>query len=101
MRLDLPGSGIDILTISESWLNLNIESKLTSITGYSIARLDRQTKHNNGQVKAGGGLCMYYKNQLQVDDKKFANTNVSNKTLELQWVVVSRPFTKDILIGNA
>ena len=100
LRMDLPSSGIDILTISESWLNSDTEDKLTSIPNYSIIRLDRQVKHSNGQAKAGGGLCIYYRDHLQIDPNSIATHNISNGTLELQWVVVSRPHTKKIIIGN-
>lgn len=62
--------------------------------------MDRQTKHENGQTKRGGGLCIYYKQSLQIDPDKFKELNVSNKILEIQWVVVSRPHTKKIIIGN-
>ena len=100
LRTDLPESDIDIFTISESWLNKETEEKLTSIPKYNITRLDRQTKHDNGQIKTGGGLCIYYKETLQIDPDRLAKLNVSNKILELQWVIVSRPNTKKIIIGN-
>ena len=100
LRADLPDSGLDILSISESWLTPNTEEKLTTITGYSVIRLDRKTRHSNGQVKIGGGLCIYHKETLQVDQERFAHLNESNSTIEIQWVVVTRPHTKKILLVN-
>ena len=98
--MDLPESGLDILTVSETWLNSSTEEKLTSIPNYGIIRLDRQTKHINGQTKMGGGLCMYHKQNLIADSNTYAKLNVSDSTLELQWVIITRPHTKKIIIGN-
>ena len=101
LRIDLPGSGIDIFAISETWLNNHIEPKLTSITGYTFLRSDRQTKLCNGQTKTGGGLGIYCRGSLPVDADLLAEQNASNRILKFQWVIISSPHTKKILIGNA
>ena len=100
LRIDLPDSGIDILTVSETWLNVNVENRLLSMPGYNFTRLDRQVRRENGSIKTGGGLGMYYKAGLQVDTKTLENLNISVESIELQWALVSRPHTKTILIGN-
>ena len=100
LRLDLPTSGIDILSISESWLHKDVEERLTTIPNYNIVRLDRMTKRVNGHTKADGGLCLYHKDSVQVDDTKFSHLNISNGVIEVQWVVITRPHTKRILVGN-
>ena len=100
LRLDLPRSKLDVMTISETWLTCNIEDRLTTIPGYDFVRTDRDTRLDNGNTKKGGGLGIYYKNTIEADPKKYMNLNESNATLELQWVVLSRPNTKSILIGN-
>ena len=100
LRMDLPSSGIDILSISKSWLRSDIEEKLTTIPNYNIIRFDRRTKRANGHTKTGGGLCIYHKDSLQVDYTKLNHLNVSNGILEVQWVVITRPHTKRILMGN-
>ena len=100
LRLDLPPSGFDIFTLSETWLNNSIEAKLTTISGYQFDRLDRQVKLDNGQAKKGGGLGIYYKNGLRIDTSTHANIGYSNNNLELQWAIIDRPHTKQILIGN-
>ena len=98
--MDLPGSGLDIFTVSETWLNNQIEEKLTTIQGYKFLRSDRQTKLPNGRIKAGGGLGFYCKDTLQIDTEEHSNHNISNEIIELQWAVITRPHTKKILIGN-
>ena len=100
LRLDLPASGIDVMSISESWLHTDIEEKLTTIPNYNIIRHDRRTKRANGHTKAGGGLCLYYRESLQVDYNKLRHLNISNNVIEVQWVVITRPHTKKILLGN-
>ena len=96
----MPGSGIDILTISETWLTPDYEDKLVGIPGYTLTRLDRQMHGANRQLKKGGGLAVYCKDRIQVDGDRFIDFNTSDSNLEAQWVVVSRQNTKPILIGN-
>ena len=100
LRLDLPRSGFDIFTVAETWLNTTVEEKLTTIHGYNFVRLDRQVQRTDGQTKSGGGLGIYSKLNLQVDSSIYEHLNISNKNIELQWLLVSRPHTKSILIGN-
>ena len=100
LRLDLPNSDFDIFSISETWLTNQTEDKLTTIEGYNFARADRKTECNNGQIKVGGGLGIYSKTNLQINASLFQHLNISNHLIELQWVVISRPHTKDILLGN-
>ena len=100
LRMDLPTSGLDVFTLSETWLNTTTEDKLLTVTGYQLARADRQVKLPNGQTKKGGGLGIYYKNNLTVDTITHTNLGYSNSNLELQWATVDRPHAKKILIGN-
>ena len=93
-------SELDILSISETWLTDNIENRLTTVPGYGFIRADRKTVKGDGRKKRGGGLGIYYKNSLEVDPDKYMHLNESRKDLELQWMVLSRPNTKKILIGN-
>ena len=100
IKLDVPSSGIDILTISKTWLNDNIENKLTSIPNYNLIRYDRQTVCLDGSTKSGGGLGIYHKTTIKVDATNMAALNASNEDIEMQWVVIMRPNTKKILLGN-
>ena len=100
IRVDLPASGIDVLTVSETWLNHNTEDRLASIDGYQLTRHDRTTKTSKGTTKRGGGLCIYTNKYINLDPVKFRDSNTSDKTIEMQWVILSRPHTKDILLVN-
>ena len=88
------------MAISETWLNINIENRLTTIPGYNFIRADRETKKGDGNTKKGGGLGVYYTDKLEMDPNKFKQLNISNQVVEAQWLVLSRPNTKKILIGN-
>ena len=100
LRIDLPQSSFDVFTLSETWLTPETEDRLTTIQNYNIIRWDRQTKKTNGALKTGGGLATYYKDTLDVDADMFKHLNVSNKVIELQWIIIDRPHTKKILLGN-
>ena len=54
LRIDLPCSQLDVLTISETWLNKDTEDRLASVSGYSLTRLDRKTRRPDGLTKTGG-----------------------------------------------
>jgi len=47
----------DVLFLTETWLNSNIDSNLINLPNYSIFRNDRI-------VKRGGGVCIYVKSTL-------------------------------------
>ena len=51
---------IDVLTISETWLNLTVTNKEIIIEGYKLHRLD--CLH-----KKGGGVCLYIRNDIKAN----------------------------------
>ena len=81
-------------------MTADMEMKLTTIPGYSFLRMDREVRHTNGRVKKGGGVGIHCKSTLHIDDSTVKHLNLSNKTVELQWLIVSRPYAKKILLGN-
>ena len=100
LRIDLENSGIDMFTVSETWLSQNYDSSLVNINNYHLLRQDRQTLRSDNKVKHGGGLGMYIKDSLEYDDDIYGNLNKSDGNIELQWVVTRREHTKPILICN-
>ena len=50
----------DILNISETWLNDNINDNEINIAGYNLLRHDRG-RDEHGIIRRGGGLCTYIK----------------------------------------
>lgn len=50
-------SKIDIICITETWLNDNISNEVVAVEGYKLYRHDRSNNR-------GGGICIYCKNNL-------------------------------------
>lgn len=63
IKIILLHANIDILGITETKLNKTVEDKDLEITGYKFLRKDRE--ENNG-----GGCMMYYKEDLNITEKK-------------------------------
>lgn len=78
---------IDILSLSESWLNKNITNTLIRANGYKIYRLDRTRKCR------GGGICVYVHSKYKVDAQVHENLSVSNKDAELLVLHVEQKCT--------
>ena len=101
LRIDLPCSNIDLFSMSETWLDDRVEERLISVPKYKLIRYDRRVRRADGTVKSGGGVAIYCKKEYDLDDRKLAHHNESNKDLEIQWVILIRKNTRNIIIGNA
>lgn len=86
----LDGS-IEVIGISETWLHSKIETALVQVEGYQMIRQDRN--HLTG--KRGGGLCLYVKDSLTVEN---LDLNVNNHNLELLGIKIVQPNQKDLII---
>ena len=71
---------VDVLAISETWLNSSISNAEVEIQGYKIHRLDRKRKR-------GGGVCIYIRNNLK---SKVLNdlSYISDLGLHKLWVQI-------------
>lgn len=49
----------EAIIISESWLHQKVGDNLVNSELYNLHRLDRQTVTGTGNVKQGGGVCVY------------------------------------------
>jgi hypothetical protein len=63
---------IDVMCISETWLNSNFSDKFLKIDGYNLVRKDRLEKR-------GGGVCMYIRDCLQYCILKTSRDVFDNK----------------------
>lgn len=78
LRNDFLDSNVDVLCVTESWLDEPVGGNLVKIKGYRLYRNDRY-------YSRGGGTCMYISNRL----KCTANVQlISNKDIELQSVTL-------------
>ena len=96
----LKDSNISCATLSETWLTDLVPSTLMNIDGYTLTRLDRKTRAHNNQTKKGGGVAAYIHNSFDFSDSELAHLNLSNNNSEIQWLTISKPYIKKLIIAN-
>ena len=101
LKLQLSRSRAHIIGISETWLKEDIPSCLLGMEGYTLSRLDRAWLGDDGRVKKGGGVAVYYDCKLQISEHKYAHLNISSKNIELQWISMDNDNLRQIIILNA
>lgn len=80
VKLNLLSGEFDIVVCGESWLHKNVADSLLYCTGYTLYRCDRQTINHTGHTKAGGGLCVYARDDLKI--LNLDSCNMSNRDIE-------------------
>lgn len=88
LQVDLFDGHFDIIALSETWLHASISSTLVEYPGYHLVRLDRDIRNPKGGFKAGGGLCLYVRDGLDVSIP--IDGLITNSDIELIHVKVSR-----------
>jgi hypothetical protein len=71
---------MDIIAITESWLNEDIDNNILSINGFNIHRNDRSTGR-------GGGVCAYISSHIPSKRRQ----DLENSAYECMWVWL-RPY---------
>ena len=89
LKILLVQNHIDILCITESWLDCNIGNNEIQIDGYNICRLDRIHKGH-------GGILYYIKDGIVFKEK----SDLQNTDVESLWIELNLPFSKPILLGT-
>ena len=89
---------MDIITVSESWLEEKDISSEFAFIGFKMYRWDRSWEEN-GKTKVGGGLLMYVKNQYVVLEEEFLPKK-STIDIEITSLIVKRNGAKNILLLN-
>ena len=100
LKIQLSKSDAHVIGLSETWLRKDIPSKLLEISGYSLARLDRSWKDDNGGIKRGGGVAIYFKNSLQASEHKYSRLNLSTKDIKVQWLHIKQDNIRPIVVLN-
>ena len=99
LRVLLLESKLEVITMSETWLNAAVNSASIRLDEFIEYRQDR-----SGGVqgkKRGGGLLTYIKKELASDSEVLLDLNVCNRDIEALWTVLHRPHCKDMVICNA
>ena len=97
----LSNGNVQILTLSESWMDNTLNANKFHIPGYHFIRQDRNYKINpNKTYKRSGGLAMYIRDDISVDVKTLSHLNNNQKFLEVHWVILKFDNINDIILGN-
>ena len=98
-RLHFENSGMDVITVSETWLNKDISSNILEMRNYQIFRWDRYY----GEIeksKKGGGLLIYVLDSSNFTPVMDNSKNISSKDCELQRLELCSDVQKNIVIFN-
>ena len=81
---------IDVLTVSETWLNTSVTNKEIEIEGYKLHRLDRLHKK-------GGGVCAYIRKDIKslvLKDLSY----ISETNFHQLWIKLQHKKSKSLLV---
>ena len=87
LRLLCERNGVDILTLSETQLNKDIDDSKIELPGYSIIRRERSER-------TGDGVIIYIREGLMFTERN----DLHNKD-EAIWIQVNRTRCKPLIIG--
>ncbi len=88
-------SELNVLCLTETWLNQSIDSLELAIPGYTLHRLDR----GHGITGKGGGGLIIYTNS-KYDFQHIDNWSVGNDDIEIMWVKLNLKLTRPTLVAN-
>ena len=101
INTQLADSGMDVFTLSETWLTEAIPNSMVDLPNYTIIRHDRSLGNDrNGVPKKGGGLACYVRKGIKFSETKFQDLNVSSPHLEMQWLLLLLENLRPIVIVN-
>ena len=100
LKQQIKDSGIDIFTLSETWLGTSVPSNVLEVKGFDIVRLDRTwgAAEGNTLPKRGGGLACYVNKDLKYSESRYSHLNASNQNIEMLWLSVSIPNVQPIVV---
>lgn len=53
------------MAVSETWLHHKVGDTLINVPAYAVKRLDRSIRNPRGNLKIGGGVCVFYNTHFQ------------------------------------
>ena len=98
VKILLLDSKIDVVTMSETWLNAAVNSATIQLKGYVEHRLDRVVGRKG--KKRGGGLLTYIKDEFASESEALPDISTSCLDIEAQWTILHRTHCKDVVICN-
>ena len=98
-KLEFQSSGIQVITLTETWLKSTSQNSLIQMEGYTLTRQDRSRTHYT-RAKHGGGLAIYSSSDISIDTNILQHLNTCNDHIESQWVILRPTNMKKIALGN-
>ena len=90
VRVLLDENNIDVLCLTETWLDNNDDDSVITIEGFQFCRLDRTT-----ETEHGGILC-YVRDGIVFREK----SDLYDDNIEALWIEINLPQTKPLLLGT-
>ena len=91
----------DVFSFSKSWLDDRLDNSLLNVNGYNQLRHDRTwSDTDNGIPKRGVGTGSYIKQKYNFSISGFEGYNYNSSYLELFWLEVIMPHSKNVVIGT-
>ena len=91
-------SKLDVITISETWLNMVTSSNSLTLQDFVMYRQDRNL--NVVKKKRGGGLLTYIAARHAASSEPLTDISKSNADIEAQWSIIYSPKSKNVVICN-
>ena len=98
LRVLLSDSGIDIITLSETWLNASVNLPQIRLGDFVAYRQDREK--GTRVKKRGGGLLTYINANHASESEELLELNRVTRDMELQWSIIHREHCKDVVVCN-
>ena len=98
VRLTVSGSNLDVITMSETWLNASTGNRSVELDDYVMYRQDRDYKAVG--KKGGGGLLTYIRSKFATDCEHLPDISTSSQHIEAQWSAIHHTHCRDTIIGN-
>lgn len=92
LECSLSSHKLDIVCLSETWLNHTVPNSFAEIAGYQFVRSDRLTKGR------GGGIAAYISDKYSINTSNFKDINISDNDLECMVIELRLPVSKPIII---
>ena len=74
---------LDLLCVSETWLQETVDSRFIAVPGYQVIRQDRPVR--DGRRRRGGGVAVLYRESLRIERLSVPS---AGSLLETLWVTV-------------
>ena len=98
-KIEFSKLNIDVMTLSETWLYNNIPDSMYFLPGYDVERNDGKWEGTSGQVKKGGRVaCFIKQNVTYVRENE--DLNLSTVDLESLLITTLIPNMRKIVIGT-